>query len=190
MRLLRGFILVCAMSGSLALRAQFEYAEILGTVRDASGGVVQRAKVTVRGLSTNVQTSTLTNDQGNYSFPNLRAGSYEVTTTAPGFRLAKSDELTLRVSDRLRVDMNLETGGTNEQVTVVADAAPCWRPIPVPEVRSSRASKSRSCRLTSVTTRNWFCWRRARPTIPISAWAVRSASMATGPSRTTICWTV
>src|SRR5262249_60690644 len=29
-----------------------------------------------------------------------------------------------RVSDRLRVDMSLEPGGANEQVTVVADAAP------------------------------------------------------------------
>jgi len=124
MSFLRSLILVCAISGGVSLRAQFEYAEILGTVRDSSGGVVVGAKVTVRGLLTNVQSSTLTNDQGNFSFPNLRAGSYEVTTSVTGFRSAKSDELTLRVSDRLRVDMALEPGGTNEQVTVVADASP------------------------------------------------------------------
>src|SRR5215475_7409908 len=124
MKLLRGIILICALYSGSPSWAQFEYAEILGTVRDASGGVVVNAKVTVRGLLTNVQSSSLTNDQGNYSFPNLRAGSYEVTTAATGFRLAKSDSLALRVSDRLRVDMMLEPGGTNEQVTVVADAAP------------------------------------------------------------------
>jgi hypothetical protein len=48
--------------GSSPLQAQFEYAEILGTVRDASGGVVVNAKVTILGLLTNVQNSTLTND--------------------------------------------------------------------------------------------------------------------------------
>jgi hypothetical protein len=34
--------------------------------------------------------------------------------------------LTLRVSDRLRVDMTLEPGGTNEQVTVVGTPRHCW----------------------------------------------------------------
>jgi hypothetical protein len=108
----------------MPLRAQFEYAEILGTLRDASGAVISGAKVTVRGLLTNVQSSTITNEQGNYSFPNLRAGSYEVSAVINGFRPAKSDELLLRVSDRLRMDLTLVPGEINEQVTVQAEAAP------------------------------------------------------------------
>jgi hypothetical protein len=124
MRILQALAFLCAISGGWPLRAQFEYAEILGTVRDSSGGVVSGAKVTVRGLLTNVQSSTVTNEQGNYSFPNLRAGSYEVSAVINGFRPAKSDELTLRVSDRLRMDLTLEPGGVNEQVTVQAEAAP------------------------------------------------------------------
>jgi hypothetical protein len=106
------------------LDAQFEYGEILGTIRDSSGAVVTGAKVTVRGLQTNVQSSALTNDQGNYSFPNLRAGSYEVSALVTGFRPAKSDELQLRVGDRLRMDLTLDPGQITEQVNVQADAAP------------------------------------------------------------------
>ncbi|MBV9743686.1 MAG: TonB-dependent receptor, partial [Acidobacteriia bacterium] len=67
--------------------------------------------------------STVTNDQGNYSFPDLRAGNYEVSATIAGFRPAKSDALVLRVGDRLRMDLKLEPGQVNEQVTVIAAVA-------------------------------------------------------------------
>ena len=105
-------------------RAQFEYGEILGTVRDSSGAVLLHAKVTVRGLDTNVQASTLTNEQGNYSFPDLRSGKYEVTAAVAGFRPAKSDALALRVGDRLRTDLTLEPGLIIGEVTVEASVAP------------------------------------------------------------------
>jgi len=106
------------------LRAQFEYGEILGTVRDASGAVVPGAKVTLTGLSTNVQTSALANDQGNFSFPDLRGGSYSVEASFKGFRIAKSDSLLLRVGDRLRMDLTLQPGDNTETVNVEGAVAP------------------------------------------------------------------
>jgi hypothetical protein len=106
------------------LNAQFEYGEVLGTVRDASGGVVAHAKITLRNLGTNVELSVLTNDQGNFSFPDLRAGNYQLSAVQQGFRPAQSAPLALRVGDRLRMDLALETGQVTEQVTVLADAAP------------------------------------------------------------------
>ena len=108
-------------------RAQFEYGEILGTVRDSSGAVLLHAKVTVRGLDTNIEASTLTNEQGNYSFPDLRSGNYEVTAAVTGFRPAKSDALALRVGDRLRTDLTLEPGLITGEVTVQASVAPAAR---------------------------------------------------------------
>ena len=74
------FPILCATSLLFIgrLQAQFEYGEILGTIHDASGAVLSGAKVNVRRVDTNVQASTLTNDQGNYSFPGLRSGNYEV----------------------------------------------------------------------------------------------------------------
>ena len=107
-----------------ALHAQFEYGEVLGTVRDQSGAIVTTVKITLHNLDTNVERSVLSNDQGNYSFPGLRAGNYEVGATLAGFRPAKSDRLELRVSDRLRFDLELTTGQVNEAVTVAAEAPP------------------------------------------------------------------
>src|SRR5215475_7060483 len=124
MRLSLGLVALLAVVGSVPLHAQFEYGEVLGTLRDQTGGVITGGKVTVRGINTNVQTTSLTNEQGNYSFPDLRAGQYEVTAVANGFRPAKSDALSLRVGDRLRMDLTLEPGQVTEQVTVEGVVAP------------------------------------------------------------------
>src|SRR5215831_4855970 len=107
-----------------ALHAQFEYGEVLGTVRDQSGAVVAGAKITLRDLDTNVERNVLTNELGNYSFPGLRAGAYQVDALLTGFRPAKSEPLALRVNDRLRFDLELTPGQINEAVTVTGESTP------------------------------------------------------------------
>jgi hypothetical protein len=124
MKVLRGLLCLTTVVIIAPLWAQFEYGEILGTVRDQSGGVISGAKVTVRGIDTNVRISTVTNEQGNYSVPDLRAGNYEVSAQVMGFRPVQSDALALRVGDRLRMDLTLEPGQVTEQVTVEAAVAP------------------------------------------------------------------
>src|SRR5437762_2014642 len=113
--------LVCLLLGSGLLFGQFEYGEILGTVRDASQGVVAGAKVTLRNRATNVEREGSTNEQGAYSFPGLRAGQYTVQSEKQGFRTATTD-LELRTGDHLRNDLTLETGSVSDKVTVDATA--------------------------------------------------------------------
>jgi hypothetical protein len=64
--------LLCLLMGTGLLYGQFEYGEILGTVRDASQGVVAGAKVKLRNLDTNVEREASSNEQGDYSFPGIR----------------------------------------------------------------------------------------------------------------------
>jgi hypothetical protein len=124
MKPLRVLFCLWAAIAAAPLYGQFEYGAIIGTVRDTSGAVVSNAKVTIRGIDTNVQSSALTNDQGNYSFPDLRGGHYEVSASVAGFRTVKSDPLLLRVSDRLRMDLTVEPGQVNEEVTVQGEVSP------------------------------------------------------------------
>ena len=124
MKVLRGLFCLWAAIAAGPLHAQFEYGEILGTVRDATGAVVSGAKVTLTGLGTNVQTSALTNDQGNFSFPDIRGGDYSVEASFKGFRIAKSNTLLLRVGDRLRMDLTLQPGDITETVNVEGAVAP------------------------------------------------------------------
>jgi hypothetical protein len=114
-------ILAFLLLGTGLLYGQFEYGEILGTVRDASQGVVSGAKITLRNVDTNVEREAATNDQGAYSFPGLRAGHYTVQTDKQGFRTAKAD-MDLRTGDHVRNDVTLETGSVSETVTVTAAA--------------------------------------------------------------------
>jgi hypothetical protein len=125
-RVFLGAVLIwCAAFASIGgLRAQFEYGEVLGTVRDSSGAAISGAKIVLREIETNVERTAQTNEQGAYSFPGLRVGSYEVSAAVTGFRPAKTDTLSLRIGDHLRIDLQLEPGQINEQVTVVAEASP------------------------------------------------------------------
>ena len=61
--------LLCLLTGTGLLFGQFDYGEILGTVRDASQAVVSGAKITLTNLDTNVVREAITNEQGDYSFP-------------------------------------------------------------------------------------------------------------------------
>jgi hypothetical protein len=59
--------------------AQTTSTSILGTVSDASGAVVSGAKVTLTNTGTGQSRSMLTTSSGDYNFPLLDIGEYQVT---------------------------------------------------------------------------------------------------------------
>ena len=65
------------------LLAQFETAEVLGTVRDASGGNVPGASVTLTNQDTNIQMRATTDDNGNYDFFNVRSDATPSRSSTP-----------------------------------------------------------------------------------------------------------
>ncbi|HYZ83067.1 MAG TPA: carboxypeptidase regulatory-like domain-containing protein [Bryobacteraceae bacterium] len=121
-RLLCFALLYCSISVSAL--AHFEYAEVLGTIRDSTGAVVVGAQVSIRSVETNIDRAATTNEEGVYAFAALRIGAYEVRVQHPGFRTAQASIPALRVGDRLRLDITLETGQISEQVTVLGEATP------------------------------------------------------------------
>src|SRR5258708_25014536 len=58
---------------------------ITGEVTDQSGAVAPNAAVTATNSKTNVARSTATNAAGNYSFPDLTPGTYDVKVAAARF---------------------------------------------------------------------------------------------------------
>jgi hypothetical protein len=107
---------------SVTAFAQGFNATIRGTVTDPTHAAVAGAKVTVRGEDTGLSRSTTTNGVGNYSFPDLRVGSYQVEVEFPGFKSAVRTKIVLNVSDVRAMDVELETGAISEQVSVQVDA--------------------------------------------------------------------
>jgi hypothetical protein len=98
-------------------------ATLVGTVRDGSGSVVVRAKVTVVNTETSFVTETSTNTDGGYYVPYLTPGNYRMTVSAPGFKEFVRDGLTLRSAEVPRIDLTLELGAVSESVTVSGAAS-------------------------------------------------------------------
>ncbi len=85
--------------------AQFDTAEVLGTVADPSGGAVAGASVTLTNLDTGIQAKTLTDASGNYDFFNVKVGRYSVTVEHAGFSKASANDVIVSVNARQRVDL-------------------------------------------------------------------------------------
>lgn len=63
------------------------FGEITGVVTDPSGAVVANAMVTVTSPATNFTRKVTTNASGNYSFPALLPGLYNIGAEVEGFRV-------------------------------------------------------------------------------------------------------
>src|SRR5260370_546747 len=83
MKLILGVLLVAA----LALPSFGQtFGQITGVVSDSSGSILVNAKVTVTNPQTNLTRDTTTNAAGNYIFPNLLPGLYNVRAEVQGFQ--------------------------------------------------------------------------------------------------------
>ena len=107
----------------VAAQAQSTFASVLGTVRDASGGVLAACVITVENTGTSVKRSTLTDTGGTYTLPSLEPGNYVVRMEASGFQVSNYKiELTARQT--ARVDGQMSVASQTQSVSVVAEAAP------------------------------------------------------------------
>jgi hypothetical protein len=93
-------------------------ATLLGTVTDASGGVVTGAKITITEMKTGVVHAVTTNDSGNYEVPDLAPGQYEVSAERQGFKKAVHSGVDVLVNTDTRINLVLEPGTAQETVVV------------------------------------------------------------------------
>lgn len=113
--------LFLALGATREARAQAVNATLLGTVTDTSGATVDGAKVTATETKTSVGRSTTTNPSGNYEFPNLPPGIYEVVVEQQGFKSARRTGIEVQVNSDVRVNLILEAGSVTEVMQVTAD---------------------------------------------------------------------
>ncbi len=102
--------------------AQVLYGSIVGTVTDSSDLAVPGATVTITHAETNQARETTTNETGNYTFPNVAAGTYRVDVTLPGFQSFRAQDIAVRLNTAVRVDAKLNVGALQESVLVSADS--------------------------------------------------------------------
>lgn len=94
--------------------------DVAGVVKDATGGVVPVATVTLKNTDTNEVRTEVTGSVGQYRISLLKPGDYEVSAQTPGLR-SKIEKFSVLVGQVVEMNVVLDVKGTSEVVTVVAD---------------------------------------------------------------------
>jgi hypothetical protein len=108
-------LLLCFNQASLG---QAVNGTLLGTVSDATGASVAGARVTATSTSTGAQHQSTTNDSGNYTFPDMQPGPYNISVEANGFKKAAQQNIDVASNSAVRVDILLQAGDVSETITV------------------------------------------------------------------------
>lgn len=106
---------------ALSVMAQTTSTTILGVVTDATGAIVTGAKVTVTNTRTGVSRDVMTSSTGDFTFPLLDVGFYDVTVDAKGFKTEVRRNVILNINEKVRVDFSLQVGGANERIEITAE---------------------------------------------------------------------
>jgi Carboxypeptidase regulatory-like domain/TonB-dependent Receptor Plug Domain len=119
----RGGLLALAMSvlTCAPAHAQVDTGTILGTVKDQSGAVLPGATVTITHEGQALTLTTVTREDGTYTFTPIRTGAYAVDVEFEGFKKGVRRGITVAIQQQAVVDFSLEPGALAEEVVVTAE---------------------------------------------------------------------
>ena len=112
----------CLLVVAGAAFAQSDRGTITGTITDQAGAVIPGAAIEVTNINTGAVYQVQSSSTGNYTFSQLPAGKYQMSSSVPGFKQFLRTGITVLVAQTLRIDISLEVGAISETVTVSEDA--------------------------------------------------------------------
>src|SRR3984893_14923043 len=95
---------------------------IAGTVKDPSGAAIPGSTVTASNVAQGIQTKTTADAKGEYAFPSLAVGTYDVQCESRGFRTEKRTNVVIDANAAIQLDLTLELAARPEEITVSATA--------------------------------------------------------------------
>jgi hypothetical protein len=109
---------------SSPLLAQITTGTVSGTVRDSQGAVIPGATVVLISETRGTRSApAVTNENGDYVFPNVTPDTYTVEVTLEGFKTVRRAGIAVSGADRVGIPpLTLEPGGIAETVTVIAES--------------------------------------------------------------------
>ncbi|HEX6624747.1 MAG TPA: TonB-dependent receptor [Pyrinomonadaceae bacterium] len=116
-RMLRACLTLCLFAAGAA--AQSNTGRLVGTV-SGPDGVIPGANVTVTDMQTGRERTVVSTEDGSFTVPQLDAGTYTVTVTAPGFKTFTASAVKIDVGRDYSLTAALEVGNISETVEVVA----------------------------------------------------------------------
>src|SRR5436309_946208 len=102
---------------SIAVRAQSGLSRLGGTVIDATGAIVQGAKVIATNEATRVEVTQVTTSNGSFAFASLPAGHYTITVEQTGFKRVVKTSKVLEIHTPLSVDIVMQAASVADTLT-------------------------------------------------------------------------
>jgi hypothetical protein len=114
----KSFLVVMAVAVlACALHAQNPRGSLRGTVQDASGARIPKARIVVKSVDSPVQREATSEDRGEFRLDDLHPGPYRMTVSAAGFAPAQAS-VSIAVSSVREVTVTLELAAPAETVSV------------------------------------------------------------------------
>jgi Carboxypeptidase regulatory-like domain len=106
----------------LAFSQTITTADVVGVVSDSSGAIIPGAKITIKSLESGESRTETTNGEGQYRFPLMKPGDYEISADAKGLK-SNLIKVTLLVGQAQEANITMNPAGTSTTVEVNATAA-------------------------------------------------------------------
>jgi Carboxypeptidase regulatory-like domain len=102
----------------LPISASAQTGAITGVVKDAQGGVLPGATVTVRNAESGLTRTSVSEASGEFSVPGLPPGRYDIAAELQGFDRREVTGETLNLGAEIKLELTLGVSGTQETVNV------------------------------------------------------------------------
>jgi len=117
-----GLMLALALVSSPVL-AQITTGTVSGNVKDPTGGVIPGATVVLTSETRGTTSVAVTNETGNFVFPNVAPDTYTVEVTLQSFKTVRFPGVAVSGGDRVGIPpVTLAPGALAETVTVIAES--------------------------------------------------------------------
>jgi Carboxypeptidase regulatory-like domain len=117
------WLLTFTLASLISASAQGTTGAVRGIVTDPNGAVVPGAKVTISSKSINYRSETTTGSGGEYQFPDIPPGQYEITIEASSFKTLTLSDVRAESNQTTDIPAQLQAGQIAETVNVSAGGA-------------------------------------------------------------------
>jgi TonB family protein len=113
-------VLLIALALSQSSDAQALNGSIAGKVKDKFDAVVPGATVRITHKETNQTRETAASMEGNFNFPAVQTGTYDIAVRMPGFMTYTRSGIEVTLNNVTRSDIRLDVGAVSETVSVTS----------------------------------------------------------------------
>lgn len=103
------------------INAQSGTTGVKGTVKDQQGAVVPGATVKLNNLANGFSRTVTTSNEGNFNFPAILPGTYQIEVSANNFKKAVVRDVQALVDNPIEVNIGLEPGDVTAVVDVTSN---------------------------------------------------------------------